>query len=139
MLASIENEVVNEAIIGWSHVAPLLTKPETGEEYESMVAALDLVLDAGGADEKSELAPLADIMGDLVAEYDEEHYAAIQEASGFDVLKQLMVEHGLKQSDLHEIGTQGVVSEVLSGRRSLNVRQIKSLSQRFGVPAGMFV
>ena len=31
-------------------------------------------------------------------------------------------EHGLKQVDMKEIGSQGVVSEVLSGKRSLNSR-----------------
>ena len=39
-----------------------------------------------------------------------------------------MEEHGLKLSDLHEIGSQGVISEILSGKRQLNVRQIKLLS-----------
>jgi HTH-type transcriptional regulator/antitoxin HigA len=35
-----------------------------------------------------------------------------------------MEQHGLKQTDLREIGSQGVVSEILSGKRDLNVRQI---------------
>lgn len=35
-----------------------------------------------------------------------------------DVLKALMTEHGLKQSDLPELGSQGVVSEILAGNGS---------------------
>ena len=50
-----------------------------------------------------------------------------------------MEEHGIKQSDLTEIGSQGVVSEILSGRRQLNVRQIKLLSERFKVSPAVFV
>jgi HTH-type transcriptional regulator / antitoxin HigA len=51
----------------------------------------------------------------------------------------LMHEHGLKQSDMQEIGSQGVVSEILRGKRALNMRQIKALAKRFNVAATVFV
>ncbi|WP_269766614.1 hypothetical protein [Methylovulum psychrotolerans] len=38
-----------------------------------------------------------------------------------------------------EIGSQGVVSEILRGKRQLNVRQIQALSQRFKVSAQVFL
>jgi HTH-type transcriptional regulator/antitoxin HigA len=50
-----------------------------------------------------------------------------------------MEEHDLRQSDLPEIGSQGVVSEILSGKRELNVRQIKELAQRFQVSPAVFI
>jgi HTH-type transcriptional regulator/antitoxin HigA len=50
-----------------------------------------------------------------------------------------MKEHGLTQSDLPEIGSQGVVSEILAGARELNVRQIRRLAKRFGVSPAVFV
>lgn len=51
-----------------------------------------------------------------------------------------MEEHGLKQSDLTEIGSQGIVSEILRGKRALNVRQIWLLAKRFGIsPAVIFI
>ena len=43
------------------------------------------------------------------------------------------------QADLAEIGSQGVVSEILSGKRQLNVRQIHALAQRFGVSPAVFL
>ncbi len=50
-----------------------------------------------------------------------------------------MEEHDLKQSDLKlEIGSQGVVSEILNGKRQLNARQIKGLSKRFHVSPAVF-
>ena len=55
-----------------------------------------------------------------------------------ELLSFLMMEHGLKQSDLPEVGNQSVVSQILSGARELNVRQINSLAKRFKVPAGVF-
>ena len=45
-----------------------------------------------------------------------------------------MAEHGQRQSELPEIGSQGVVSEVLSGRRALNLCQVMALARRFAVP-----
>jgi HTH-type transcriptional regulator/antitoxin HigA len=50
-----------------------------------------------------------------------------------------MDEHNLRQSDLPEVGSQGVVSEILSGKRELNVRQIRALAARFGVSPAVFV
>jgi HTH-type transcriptional regulator/antitoxin HigA len=50
-----------------------------------------------------------------------------------------MEEHGLKQVDLPEIGSQGVVSEILNGKRKLNVRQIEALAQRFRVSPVVFL
>jgi HTH-type transcriptional regulator/antitoxin HigA len=49
-----------------------------------------------------------------------------------------MEEHGLKQSDLPEVGNQGVVSQILAGARELNVSQIIALAKRFKVSAGVF-
>lgn len=50
-----------------------------------------------------------------------------------------MQEQGLRQSDLPQIGSQGVVSEVLTGKRDLNARQIKRLTKRFGVSPAVFI
>jgi HTH-type transcriptional regulator/antitoxin HigA len=50
-----------------------------------------------------------------------------------------MEEHDLRQSDLPEIGSQGVISEMLSGKRQFNVRQIKLLSKRFKVSPAVFI
>ena len=55
------------------------------------------------------------------------------------VLASLMEQHGLRQSELPEVGSQGVVSEVLSGKRQLNARQISALRRRFGVPADVLL
>lgn len=134
MLANIEN-----ALSEWTLIAPLLEKPENEKELESLIVNLDIVLDAGGADEDHPLASLADIMGDLVEAYESGLYGDIPEATGPEVLKHLMVEYGLKQCQIPEVGSQGVVSEVLSGKRKLNVHQMKALPARFGVPAAVFL
>jgi len=128
---------VDDAVAHWAHVMPVLTPPENAEEYEALVAALDNVLDAGGADETNLLAVLADRMGDLVAEYEEANISV--EGTGIDALRFLMEQHGIKQSELPEVGSQGVVSEVLSGKRELNGGQAMRLRHRFGVSAEVFL
>ena len=69
-------------------------------------------------------------LGSLIEIYEGRNIPKI-EGNPIDALKALMVEHGLKQSDLSEIGRQGVISEILSGKRQLNIRQIQILSKRF--------
>jgi HTH-type transcriptional regulator/antitoxin HigA len=107
-------------------------------DYEKAVAALNRLLDAGAANENHPLADLVNTLGSLIGEYDDVHYPA-QEVSPLAMLRFLMIENSLAQSDLPEIGSQGIVSEILSGKRDLNVRQIKALSARFHVPPGVFV
>ena len=107
-------------------------------DYEKAVAALNRLLDAGAANEQHPLADLVDTLGTLIGEYDDVHYPA-QEVAPVAMLQFLMSENSLSQSDLPEIGSQGVVSEILSGKRDLNVRQIKALAGRFHVPASVFV
>jgi HTH-type transcriptional regulator/antitoxin HigA len=50
-----------------------------------------------------------------------------------------MQRDSLRQVNLPELGSQGVVSELLSGRRDFNVRQAKALAERFGVSAALFL
>ncbi len=108
------------------------------KDYRKAVAVLDEILDQIGEDEKHPLADLAEALGQFIHSY-EEARANIPAAAGPELLKFLMKEHGLTQSDLPEIGSQGVVSEILSGTRELNVRQIRRLAKRFGVSPAVFV
>ena len=110
----------------------------TDADYENAVAALNRLLDAGAANENHPLADLVNTLGSLIGEYDDVHYPA-HEVSPLAMLRFLMSENSLAQSGLPEIGSQGVVSEILSGKRDLNLRQIKALSGRFHVPPSVFV
>ena len=123
--------------IHWANIAPMLTI-RNEREYNAAVKRLNELLDEIGTDEKHPLYGLLDTLGTLVHAYEEEHYP-IPDAGGVDVLRFLMEEHGLTQSDLLEIGSQGVVSEILSGKRELNVRQIRQLAKRFKVSTAVFV
>lgn len=124
----------------WALMAPVLSPLKSAAEYDALVERMEALMDHIGDTEGHPLTGLLHLMGDLVSEYDTKHHGPEEPAaSGVEVLRHFMREHGLKQSDLPEIGSQGVVSEILSGKRELNLRQIQALAARFGVPAGLFV
>ncbi len=108
------------------------------DDHAKAVAALSQLLDAGAADEDHPLAGLVNTVGALISAYEVVHNPP-QKVAPADVLRLLMDQHRLSQSDLPEVGTQGVVSEILRGKRQLNVCQIKSLAARFNVPTSVFV
>jgi HTH-type transcriptional regulator / antitoxin HigA len=121
----------------WTAISPLLSL-RNEQEYDRAVERLNRLLDEVGTDEQHPLYTLLDTLGTLIHAYEEEHHP-IPECSGVDVLRFLMEEHGLTQSDLPEIGSQGVVSEILRGKRELNVRQMRALAKRFHVSPGVFI
>ena len=96
------------------------------------------MVDEVGEDDSHPLAALMETLGALVDAYEREHVAE-PAGSPVQVLRMLMDDHGLSQADLPEVGSQGVVSEVLRGRRQINVRQVRALSERFGVSPSVFV
>ncbi len=121
---------VDRALEHWPHVAPLLTAPRTEAEYNRLVLLLDELLDAGAADEAHPLAGLASAMGDLIEAYDEDRHP-MPAVTGADLLRYLMDEHGLRQSDLPDVGPQPVVSAILAGQRGIYARQARVLAERF--------
>ena len=121
----------------WQNISPLLTI-RNEREYDTAVERMNELLDEIGTDENHPLYSLLDTLGTLIEAYEEEHHA-IPDANGAEVLRFIMDEHGLTQSELPEVGSQGVVSEILNGKRELNVRQIRALAKRFNVSASAFV
>src|SRR5690242_8641046 len=103
--------LINEKLqTHWINIAPLLTI-RNEREYDAAVKRLNELLDEIGTDEKHPLYSLLDTLATLIHAYEEENYP-IPTSSGADVLRFLMEEHGLTQSDVPEVGSQGVISEI---------------------------
>jgi len=126
-----------QVIHNFEETAKFLFVPADEGEYDQLVELLDELTDIVRDDESHPLANLMDVVGVLVESYENE-YVPEPEADPISILKYFMEEYDLKQKDLTELGSQGVVSEILSGKRELNIRQIKALSERFQVPASVF-
>jgi len=121
----------------WERIRPIFTI-RNEREYHTAIKRLNDLLDEVGDSEKHPLFSLLDTLGTLIQVYEEEH-APMPDSSGIEVLCYLMEEHQVVQSNLKEVGSQGVVSEVLNGKRDLNVRQIRALAKRFHVSPGAFI
>lgn len=140
MEALMERTAVTELINHFQALAAIipLRTIRNEQDYDKAVEVLNQLLEMGAGDEQDPLHDLVNMLGTLIAEYDDVHYPQ-QAVSPVDVLRFLMEQHQLPQSGLPEIGSQGVVSEILNGKRELNVRQIRALAQRFSVPANVFI
>ncbi|TGM45964.1 helix-turn-helix domain-containing protein [Leptospira vanthielii] len=122
----------------WHDLKDILSVPHTDKQYKKLVKALDELIDEVGNDEKHQLAPLLETIGNLIEEYENDHYIQ-PNAEPIEILKYLMQEKNLTQKDLAILGSQGVVSEILNGKRELNVRQIKALADKFKISPSAFI
>ncbi len=122
----------------WPNIQPIFSVPHNRKDYNKLVNLLDRLIDEVGNNEYHPLASLMETIGTLIETFESQYVNEI-DGNPIDTLNALMEEHSLKQSDLSELGSQGVVSEILSGKRQLNVRQVKMLSKRFKVSPAVFI
>ena len=122
----------------WPVVSKVLSTFETEQQYNKAVRWLDELIDEAGENEALLIESLIDTLGTLVKDYEDRNIPE-PDADPIDCLKFLMEEHNLKPSDLPKMGNQDVVSDILSGKKPLTVKQIKALSERFNVSPAVFV
>lgn len=111
----------------------LSTPIQSEKHYNELLAFVEECFERFGEDEHHPVFALVDLVADRIREYEDRVHPWPDTSTPATRLAFLMDQHGLKQSDLREIGTQGVVSEVLAGKRPLNLRQAKALAARFSV------
>ena len=133
-----EKNEIKRAVKVWPTVSKVVSTIHSERQYKRAVKMLDQLID--DVNEKSDPVKesLIDTLGTLIKDYEDRN---IEEPKGdpIGVLKYLLEEHGLTQSDLNEIGSQGVVSEILNRKRQLNLRQVVALSKRFSVSPSVFI
>ena len=104
-------------------------------DYKLALKSLEAVFD----ETRGNLAEYAETLTVLIEHYESENFP-IKESSGIEVLKFLMTQNVLKQKDLVGIvGSKSTVSEILSGKRPLNLQHIKSLAEKFNVKPATFI
>ncbi len=125
-------------IKAWPTVSKVVSTLRTEEEYNRAVKLLDHLIDKVSERPNATLDSLIDILGTLIEAYEDKH---VPEPVGDPVssLRYFMEEHNLRQSDLAEIGSRRVVSEILNGKRDLDIAQIRALSKRFNVSPAVFI
>lgn len=140
MTALARNHYLEETIQHWKHISPVIHDPQNEDEYEKLANMLDQLLDIVGDNESHELMGLVDVISHMISMYDEQHTDQLKKGTAIEALQFFMDQHGLDQSDFkNEIGSQGVVSEILNGKRQLNISHIKKLAERFHVTPATFI
>lgn len=133
-----EKNEIKRTVKVWPNVSKLVSTIYTERHYNRALNMLDQLIDE--VNEKSDPVKesLIDTLGTLIKDYENRNIPEPNE-DPIEALKYLLEEHGLTQSDLIEIGSQGVVSEILNGKRQLNLRQVVALSKKFSVSPSVFI
>ena len=119
--------------------AQLPIKPIRNEQdYQQMARLSSLLAEHLNGSEGNSLADLFAILSDLVRNW-EAHNVTLPKAEPREVLRHLLVTHGLKQKDLVGIASPTVVSDILAGRRAISKKVAKALAQRFQTDVSAFL
>ena len=104
-------------------------------DYKLALKSLEAVFD----ETSGNLAEYAETLTVLIEHYESENFP-IKDANGVEMLKFLMTQNGLRQKDLIGIvGAKSSVSEILNGKRPLNLQHIRALANKFDVRPETFV
>lgn len=120
-------------------ITPVKKPLSTEAEYEKALAVISELVDKGDDTTPDETAYLA-LLGTLAEDYERRHFREVEEAvarpvSPAEAIRWAMDRHGLRQKDLAPlIGSESLVSSVLSGRRSLSKAMIVRLHDALGIP-----
>lgn len=109
---------------------------KTEEEYQKALArAMEIFHAEQGTPEDDELGVLLLLIKDY-----EDKTVKMPEIDVLEVIKDKMIEQGLKNKDLEPLlGSKGHVSSVLSGRKKITLRTAQKLRDFFNLPAELFL
>ena len=134
MNSVIENKTYADLV-----VKVLPTAIQSENEYKIMLANIDELMSKGENKISPEEERLLETLAISVEAYEDKHYP-MPEVAPNEILKYLMEERGLKQSDLlHVFGSSGIASEVVGGKRSISKAQAKKLAEFFKVSVELFI
>jgi HTH-type transcriptional regulator / antitoxin HigA len=75
----------------------------------------------------------------LIEAYETENYP-MEPSTPHEILQHLMESSGTRQADLVGIvGSSGVVSQVVNGKRAISKAQAKALGEYFKLPSSLFI
>ena len=107
------------------------------DEYNRAVESIERLM------QREELTPeevsLLKLLSTLVETYEDTQFP-LEPSSPQDILLHLMGANELKQVDLVGIvGSKGVVSDIVNGKRSISKTQAKALGEFFNISPALFI
>jgi HTH-type transcriptional regulator / antitoxin HigA len=110
---------------------------ETEDEYDRLLAVVERLTFAKNC--TPEENALHRLLVTLIEVYDTENYP-INKSEPYEILQHIMESSGIRQADLVGIiGSSGVVSEVVNGKRAISKAQAKALGDYFKVSPSLFI
>ena len=130
----------------WSPISEHFSYPKNEKQYNEMLEVMEEFLALDYPDDHPNFI-LISLLGERIDQYEIENFSEVaeleklsHELSSVDLLKHLMKKNGLKQNDMLDVfASQGYVSDILNGKRELNLKQIKALAKKFNVKAEYFI
>ena len=121
-------------------LAEALPRPiETEAEYERTLEIINRLMSKPESNLTSEEDVLLELLSQLVERYEERTYP-IPDAPPHAVIQFLMEDRGLQHKDLMPVlGSRGVTSEVINGKRKPSKLQVKALAEFFKLPPELFI
>lgn len=118
-----------------AEIAPQVIETET--EYERLLKVAErLTFNKNRTPEERVLYKL---LVKLIEDYEEENYP-MDKSTPHEILQHIMESSGTRQADLVGlIGSSGVVSEVINGKRAISKTQAKALGEYFKVSPSLFI
>src|SRR4030043_573770 len=106
------------------------------QDYKSALKRIQEIFNAkSGTPEYEEL----EVLSILIEEYEEKRFI-IPDSHPLDIIRFVMEQHDLKQSDLIGIlGDKTNVSKVLNRNRPLTLEMIRKFSKTFHIPADLLI
>lgn len=114
-----------------------LAQFETEAEYDQILAQVEKL--TFKQDKTLAEQSILKLLVLLIEEYETKHYP-MTPAAPQEILQHLMESNSIHQSDLVGIiGSSGVVSEVVNGKRSISKTQAKTLGEFFNINPSLFI
>ncbi len=109
----------------------------TEEENDEALLVVERLMNC--SERTPEQDALLDLLVTLIEKFEDEHYQ-LDGSTPQSMLQHLMDARGIRQEDLiGVIGSRGVVSEVVNGKRSISKAQAKALAEFFHVSPELFL
>ena len=134
------NATFDRAVYGrlLSQAVPGVIK--TKRDHKNALATVERIMSKGERNLSPEEGRLLELLVVLIEKYEDAVYPISKRTDPRIALRELMSEHGLKQTDLVDVfGTQSVVSEVLNGKRQVSKAHARNLADRFRLPVDIFI
>ncbi len=112
---------------------------ETEQEHKRLLEQVRELMERDEEELSTEETRLLDLLVGLIEQYEDKHHV-VRSVKPHQVLAHLMEARGLTHKDVWRVlGSKGVASEVLNGKRSISKAQAKRLGVFFHVSADLFI